>query len=558
MTESANGANPSEKRLPPYAPAVLAAVIVLAHAAWLFADWGPAYAGADAPGYFVQARLISTQWTTVLEPESPVRLIGAHWVDGGSGIFTTRYPTGYPLLIAVLDRLGGSGLALIINPMLASIGVALFFLLAARWTGPWLALAGTAVFASLAPFAEQSLLGFSHAATTTGVIAALWALERWREQPRPGNALIAGLLIGALPTVRYVQALTVAVFALHTIMFARSRNQRRTMWMLALAAAVPIAAQLARNATVFGSPFATAYALTGESGGFGLFHLRTHLVGYVATLVRNAGPVFLAGAAGMLLLVSRAASRDRGLLLLGLTVPVTILYMAFFWPFTDIRFLLPTLPLYVLGALMLVERLPARFVPPAAAVLLVLHAGMFVVDTLPRKERIARFVDRNVIVRQEAIRLLPDGAVVIAPLGAAVLLEYEMRWKIVDWSLLTDEPAGPMEAGVPQPVGPAGERQPSPVQPDKAAELRAAYAGLEPGERYAAVLDDVAAWADGAPIYWMGDRAWIDDVTARSGRTIRAEPVGTIEADARITEGEVRWWMPPLPMTVFRVVFAPD
>jgi hypothetical protein len=56
----------------------------------------------------------------------------------------------------------------------------------------------------------------------------------------------------------------------------------------------------------------------------------------------------------------------------------------------------------------------------------------------------------------------------------------------------------------------------------------------------------------------MGDRAWIDDVTARSGRTIRAEPVGTIEADARITEGEVRWWMPPLPMTVFRVVFAPD
>lgn len=537
------------------APDAAAAVLIAGFALWLFSFWGPAPVGADAPGYFVPGRMLATEGTTVLRPDSPAQFIGRHWLDAGDGRFVGRYPPGFPFLISLLYRAGGPTAALIINPCLATIAVLLFYLLARRWVSPWLAVAGSAVVAALAPVSEQALLGFSHMATMTALLGSIYFFDRWRERPSAANAMAAGFLMGIIPTIRYPEAIFTMVLGVAAILSARSPEHRRGLLFLIAGGALPVTGMFIYQNHLFGSPLATGYGLTMEQTAFAFHYFVSHFIGYLGTLARNAGPAVLLGSVGMVVMIVRSATRARGILLVALAGPITLAYMAFFWPFADVRFLLPTLPLYVLAAIWLIDQVQQeRMKRLALTVFVGLHAAIAVVDGVPRTRRIGRFADVAQTVRSELLAIVPAGSGLVAPPAVEALLEYDGRWKLVDWSLLWKGPPPPTPSGVPQPIGSDGKRQVSPQQPGKAAALRQKYASLDEAARMQAVLTDVIDWAAGAGVYWVGEEAWTKEVSAVVGPRIRFERVHGIASPSRdAADGEAIWWLPELPVNIYRV-----
>ena len=535
---------------------VAALLLAVATALWLFAWWEPVPTGADAPGYYVPARMQATGSSTILVPTSPVQYVGGHWLDAGDGRFVSRYPPGVPFLASLLYRAGGAEVAPALNLLLAALLVFLVVVWARRLVALWAALAAGTIFASLAAFAEQSLLGFSHLPTATALLAAVLFADRWHDGARRSDAFLAGLFAGLLPALRYPEALLTLVIGLWALLHVRSARHARTLPVMIAGALVPVALVLAYNTRLFGSPLATGYALTGEAGGFGAGYLARHAVPYLTTLARNLGPSMLAGGVGMLLLWRREGTTGRGSLLAALVASMTVAYMAFFWPFADVRFLLPTLPLWVVAGVWLATQTSTqRRARLLVAALLGAHAVIFAADSLPRTRRIARFADRMRLTSDAVRRTVPPGSVVIAPGPFQSLMEYRGDWKLAEWTLLWTGPLPPRPTGVPSARTNDGKLQPSPDQRGKGATLRRKYEGLDEGARVRAALDDAFAWAGGAPVVWIGDDRWTSSAGALVAPGYRLERLASIEAGGDSTP-PAAWWLPSLPVGVFRVVPA--
>ena len=543
----------------PHAPGVrdgtfvAACLLALVTALWLFAWWEPVPTGADASGYYVPGRMRATGASPVLVPSSPAQYVGRHWLDAGDGTFVSRYPPGVSYLVSLLYRAGGRAVAAALNPLLAALLVFLVVVWARRLVPLAHALAAGAIVASLAAFAEQSLLGFSHLPTATALLAAVLFADRWHARPGLPDALLAGLFAGVIPALRYPEALLTVVLGLWALAHLRSARHAATLPAMLLGAVVPVGIVLAYNTRLFGSPFGTAYAFTGEAGGFGAGYFVRHVVPYLGTLARNLGPSLLAGSAGLFLLWKREGIAGRAPLLAALAASMTVAYMAFFWPFADVRFLLPTLPLWVVaGVYFTASAGSPRVGRLMLGALVASHALMFVVDTLPRTRRIARFADRMRLATEAVSRNVPRGSVVIAPAPYASLMEYHGDWKLAEWTLLWTGPLPPRPTGVPSALTDDGRPQPSPEQRGKGAELRRRYDGLAEPARLRAALGDAFAWAAGAPVIWIGDDRWTSSAAAIVAPHYRLERLTTIDSPVAGPEAPP-WWLPALPVSVFRV-----
>jgi hypothetical protein len=178
-------------------------------------------------------------------------------------------------------------------------------------------------------------------------------------------------------------------------------------------------------------------------------------------------------------------------------------------------------------------------------------------DAVPRTRRVGRFADRTQTVRSEVLAAVPAGSVVVAPPAFESLLEYDGRWKLAEWSLLWVGPLPPLPSGVPEPVTRDGKRQPSPQQPGKGEALRRKYATMSESARMQAVLGDAVKWAGAAGTYWIGTDDWTSAVARIVGPRVRFERVHRIAAG--VPDGarpaERMWWLPELPVNVYRVHF---
>ena len=538
---------------------LLLGLMVAVHAAWLWAFSGPVYAGADAAGYFTPARLLVTEGTTSLHPASPAEFIGYHWLDGDDGRFYVRYPPGLPLILATADSLGGSTAAQAVTRLLATLSVLLFFLLARRWVGSRLALAGTLAWVTLPVLNEQALQGFSHVPTVTCLLAGLFFVEMWRERPRPWLALLTGLFLGTLPAIRYPAVLLGLGVGLYALLGSRSSPHRRQFTYLLLGAALPISALLVYNQLVLGGPLRTAYDFTREQSSFGLAYFSRNLLGYAGTMVRNAGAIALFGTIGMAVLAAGRQHRSRGALLLGLTATVTAMYTAYYWPLTDIRFLLPILPLFLLAALCFVAGLRrGRIRRVTLMVFLGLHLLVALPDGALRMQSLGRRIERATLLIEGVALSIPTGSVIVAPHAVQTLLDPYRSWKLAEWTLLWPGQLPPPPPEVPAPINRAGERQASPFQPRKGEKLRAPYAGLEEREKYQAVMRDLLAWSRRDSIYWIAERAWIEAIRPYLDGLVRFDQMGRIpppELDERLRRlGRQRqFWIPDLPLELYSV-----
>lgn len=515
----------------PRTPWVLLLGLTLAHFVFLASFVRTAYSAPDADGYYAQARMLVLEGRPDFQPESPAQHLGIHWIEKEDGRFISRYPPGFSIVIGAVWKLFGRDASLYLNALLASLTLPLVFFLCRPYSGNWLALAGVSVQA-LDPAANRHALNAdSHTLTTFCMVGGLFLLDRWGRRGGRWTALAAGFLLAYIPLVRFAEA-AAALGVLAFLFLIWRRPERRAEIPFVLAGALPpILALAAHNQFHFGAVWRTAYALTGEST-LSLEYLIRNWAIYSKSLLTSGVGYFVApGVIGLLLMLRERASRPFAVAASLIAASITLLYCCYYFasfgsPVT-VRFLLPTLPLYLPPALYFFRtRLPEGALWPTVAALLFFQTAMGQPTGLIELRREAREAERSAAAIAGIEQAVPHGAVILGYERLHDQLNFTGHWKLADAALIAPQPRRRPGDGPPG-MGSRDEDGPSPRQRDKGAGLRARYEGLPPSEKTAAVLDDAAAWAGEAGVYWV--------MTEETSRRLPQLPAGfALEEAGRI------------------------
>jgi hypothetical protein len=250
------------------------------------------------------------------------------------------------------------------------------------------------------------------------------------------------------------------------------------------------------------------------------------------------GLLFGLGIVGILLMLCTSKSRSLGVLLGLMILPITLVYMAYYWgaeSFGTMRFLVPTVPCFVLAGVWLIQQLvisapaPARVIVPLSVFLIQFAWAAQMLGQTGRQEYSKQVLTTVTDALEETTH---HGDVILADNQVLQHLDFVREWKLADPSLVgagfggRGGPGGP-GGGMGGPgFGPGGGRgprggfgpmgrgpggrggpmsddpeAPSPMQMEKNRTLRELYQGADAQQRFA---QDVRAWAGDQKIYLVG------------------------------------------------------
>ena len=537
---------PSKVKLQNRLPWICFGAIAGLHLLFLLQFFAPAISTPDANGYWAQGSLLFTRWRSWFKPECTFQYVGAHWLKTESGRYYSRYPPGLPVLVGLVYRLFGYKASVLVNPSLASLSLVGLYLLLRRMVGRWWGLAGVAALAVNPVFNRQALWCFSHMAVTCFSIWGLVLLLRWVENGRLHEAFVTGLLFGCIPTIRYPEVLLGIGAGVFMLLHRRGRGWLHPL-TAALGGALPLIPLLIRNQMAFGAFYRTGYSLSGEQMAFGWSHFKGHLLPYIRELLEiGVGPFLPLGLIGMVVMFWERRGRPMALLLALLLLPLTSLYIAYYWV-PSVRFLLPTFPCYIAAGLWAVKRLadegrvPLKLSLIGLLLTLLMGWGWFQIYEFKglkeRKEILVRITD-------ELERRTERGDVVIANRLILQHLDFVRRWRLIDreYILAVSRPfpvIRPPEGGRNDLVrAPRGRRL---------EEILKIYGDLDPHERMVRMKEEILKWAGRRGIYYVGDEMGIEGMQWAIG--------GSFELIARLPipgEGSPGLKSPP-PRAPFRM-----
>jgi 4-amino-4-deoxy-L-arabinose transferase-like glycosyltransferase len=509
------------------------AVLLLVYGCLLWSGCAPAISEPDANGYWAQGTLLVDTGQTWFKPESAAQYIGLHWLLTPDGNFISRYPPGLPLLIGLVDAIFGYKAAVMVNPALALIAVAGIYLAAKRIAGTGLALLAAGLLAFNPTFTQHALSNDSHIAVAACIAWGFYFLIAWSQQSRLWQIFLAGLILGCIPTVRYPDAIIAGAVGLFILMHFRKHRFPLHLLAALAGAAVPIVPLLVRNQMLLGAFWKTGYALTNEQTGFGWEYFKEKWADYIYNMNADAmGLIFATGLLSMVVMLAYRRTRSLGVLLGGSAVPMILLYMAYYWgpqSAGTMRFIVPTIPCFVLGTIWLLNELTmatptaARIAVPLALATVQLGWGVpQILNNTGRnqyqKQVLAQVTDALDDVAPE------KGDVVVAQTQLLQHLDFVRHWKLADPSLVMAHggqgraglfggvgPAAPGpgrggrggRGGIGFPFGPGGgdPESPQPMQLEKNDFLRSLYPGAQGPRKF---VRDVFAWANGMKVFVVG------------------------------------------------------
>ena len=488
-------------------PTVLAVCLAAVHFGFLLVHFEPAISTPDANGYFAQGRLIATEQRTWFATESALQYVPPHWLQPDGERYFSKYPPGLPVIAAVVFRLFGPEAALLVNPVMASLSLLGLYLICRMWIGDTWGLLAVLLMAVNPAANEQALWAFAHTAVAFFVIWGVYFLARWARTYSLPCAFGAGVCLGTIPTIRYAEALFGLAFGVFVLLSVR-RGRRTWLSFIAgiVGTAIPIGALCARNHSAFGGFWKTGYSLTNEHTGFAWTYFAHHAVPYLQRLLSEGGGLlFGLGVVGIAVLCSRRDTWKRGVLLVGLVVPTTALYMSYYWApdGASMRFLVPTLFVYPIAAVWLLKMLTvnqhrAALVGSVVLLLVTIAWG------LPTSVRGLQRQKHNNAALAQVTRVLTQhvepGSIVLADRSIQQHLDYVGQWRLAARSVLTRQTGHharpPHESDAPNPRPPRQGNRP----PER-------YAGLSDLERSDEFSQDIWQWAgDRGKVYWLGDQ----------------------------------------------------
>ena len=549
------------------------AIVLIAFALFVGTRAAAGMTEPDDNGYFAQATLLFQTGRTWFSAASDAQYVGMHWLLAPGDIFICRYPPGLPTLIGVVYLVGGWKACGFINPALATLALGGLYFATRRLVASrgW-AIVATLLLAINPTFVRHALAMDSHMAVACALVWGVGLLIAWSRTGAFWQIFIAGLALGTIPTVRYPDALVALGVA--TFLLANFKTFPR-IWrhyaVATLGAMVPIVPLLVRNQLLLGGFWRTGYSLTNEQTGFGWNYFVQHAVPYVQTVNGDGlGLAFALGLVGLTWMCCQRGTRAAGALLTLSTIPLLMLYMAYYWgpqgnAAMTMRFLVPTFPLYVLAAVWMLAtatraaqaNASARVAIPCVVVGMQLAWGASTAmqNAQQMAENKHRAVDLTVAIEQA----VPRGSVIVAGQAVQQQLDFVREWKLADLALMTGRGGGPggggggggfggdrmggggfdrggmggppdFGGGPPDGGGMMNDRRggfggamgggmngdgvggadnPSPQQQAKSEHQRALYPGSA-DQRQAKFAKDVVAWAGAAKVYVVGTEADLD------------------------------------------------
>jgi hypothetical protein len=489
---------------------ILVLLLVLAlHASFLWQRFSPAIVTPDANGYWAQGSLLAQTGQTGFKPDADSQYIGMQWLVTPDGVFYSRYPPGLAVIIAVIYKIAGYRASVMVNPVMAVLTLAGLFFLLRRLASGWWAVAGVVALALNPTFNHHAIACDSHMAVTFFLAWGLFLLLRWSERGNIRGIFTAGLLLGAIPTIRYPEGIFGAAIVAFLLWHWRSHRRIRLHYLAATAgAAIPIIPLLVRNQLAFGSFWKTAYALTNEQTGFAWDYFEQHYSIYIRQLSGDGvGLLFALGIVGVTWMCGIKRWRATGVMLALLVVPVTVLYMFYYWGPEmlggTMRFLLPTFVCYVAGGVWFLshatEKVPSALSVSIALVLLAMQAVWGIPQSLSntvylryQKQVLAQVTDA---LEQHT----QHGDVVLARQQLLQHLDFVRQWRLADQSLMRGQ------FGMGRFFTFQGNSEaPSWRQAEKERQRAEKFTGMTPKERERYVANDIHQWAGNHKIYFVG------------------------------------------------------
>jgi len=328
--------------------------------------------GADSYGYVSASRVIASgrlidpapiaEWLTAPNRLAMVSPLGWTPAPDGSGIGPT-FPIGVSALMAVFSIVGGQHAVFMVAPLMALLTLTLVYRATRDWFDAEVALLAASILAWNPVFVTYAKQPMSDVPATAWVtLAIVLAVQR-----APLTAFGAGLAAGAAVITR--PALLIAAATIPLLSFYGDARYKRLV-LSGIGAAIGVTIQMALQAKLFGSPFASGYGPT--SGLFAWAHAPANAVIFAKQMWIAFGPMWLMGV-GTGLAIAPSDLRWR---LLAVLIAVTLPYL-FYLPFDHwetLRFLLPGLAilsaLVAVSFLQLARRMPVRYMVAAMPVLL--------------------------------------------------------------------------------------------------------------------------------------------------------------------------------------------
>ncbi|MBD3267432.1 hypothetical protein GF373_12255 [bacterium] len=496
-----------------YLPAAIG--LTLVHFLFLISFYANAVSGPDTNGYFKQAERLANHGTTWYETESPLQFTAAHWLRTEEGKWISRYPPGFPLILALFYKIGGPSATIIVNPLLCSLTLLGVFLLGRTWMGSAWGLAAALAMAVNPVTNARAYAGDAHTATAFFLIWGLYALALWARHFSWIHAFIAGLLLGMIPTIRYAEG----IFALAIGAFMLLNWRKEKTYLLSLVsgivgAALPLLAMLIHNKIMLGNYLETGYNM--NTSGAAMFSLQAFFqkaIPYLQEIQAQGVGLFLAlGLAGMILLCAKPNTRHIGILFLALVIPSTILYMAYFFPHGATRFLMPTFFIFVLAGTWCLKFLAGQAPKgtAAATITILFFAACLGIPQSIMALHMNKMQNTQLAVISHAVQdHVKPGAILVADHNILQNMDIYGNWRLGDKSLFLASQRkgrGPRHPGPPLGKG----------QEDLMTELMQLDIKQERMKRYGNMENlakDLLTWSQpNHTIYWLGAREEIERI----------------------------------------------
>ncbi|MFM7316750.1 MAG: ArnT family glycosyltransferase [bacterium] len=477
-------------------PAIL--ILLIAHFAFLSLFFAPAISTPDANGYLAQARLIAENGRSDIVVENPSQYVGDHWMKVAEGNYYGQYPPGLPAVLAIFYKVVSPDASLWVIPAMGTLSLLALFLVVREWAGPaWGLLAASLMFFN--PYANAHAMGAdSHTAVCFFLLWGLYGLARWEVTKSPRWAMLAGFCLGMIPTIRYAEVLFILAAAVFVLASWRPSDGYKTLLAGILAACVPMGALAVRNQIAFGAFWKTGYSVSGEQTGFALSYFVRYAIPYLLMLFGiGAFAVFIFGIRGLVKLTRNPEARRRGTLLVLLTLPISLLYFAYYFHANpkNMRFFLPTFYIYAIAACYsLANEMPAT--PDRTSRLV---RGLFLLNllwglpfSLVELAHLKRDNSDLALMTTELQKLVPPGSVVISDSGILQHLDFVGGWKLAPVEGFHRRPRPDRPMGPGGPGGPGGPEMFGGPPND----------GISPEERADLFRKGIAEWqADGRKVY---------------------------------------------------------
>ncbi|RKY87334.1 hypothetical protein DRQ15_11025, partial [candidate division KSB1 bacterium] len=410
------------------------------HFLFLLKFFAPAISTPDAQGYFTQGRIIATHGQTFFTPQNNLQYIGPHWYSQDGQKYYTTFPPGFPCLIAIAYKLFGAKSTFLVNPILASVSLLIFFFLCKNWLSNSWSLVAVFLLAINPFYNEHALFGDSHTSVVFFFLVALLFLMKAIKTDNWIYGIISGLAIGVVPAIRYAEFVLCIVFSGYIFwQFHAKQLSLRTCVSSIVGIVIVLTPLAVRNQIAFGKFWITGYSQLNTQALFGFNYLIEHFIPFIMLLVTaGMGILFLFSIGGFVRLLKDPNTKSIGIYFLLSISILTLTYMAYFWPPDPqtMRFLLPTFPIYTIAAVYFISQLKGKYQIVCLSIALLVSLPWGVSGSL---RAVKSLKARNSVlanITRYIERKIKAGNIIITYEGICQNLDLLGKWKLIDMSIL--------------------------------------------------------------------------------------------------------------------------